>query len=87
MPSRTHTAGVPKAFIYPVMDHWLESEGIRQIQNADLSVHSQTRQPPDHLNRRINFTSSIRGGIFSLMGGGVCENSPATCRQAIHRGL
>ena len=26
MPSRTDTTGHTKAFIYPVMDHWVESQ-------------------------------------------------------------
>ena len=45
MSSRTGMAGHTKAFIYPVMVHWGKSVLWRK---ADLSVHSQTCQPPDH---------------------------------------
>ena len=46
-------AGHTKAFIYPVMDHLGEAKcyGTRHIRTADLSVHSRTRQPPDHIDQ------------------------------------
>ena len=46
MASRTEMAGHTKAFDYPVMDHWGESQSAltqRHIRTVDLSVHSQTR--------------------------------------------
>ena len=46
--------------------------GTRQIQTANQSVHSRTRQAPDHddcPNRRINYTPGPQGGIFSLLEG------------------
>ena len=39
---------------YSVMDHWwggTQCSGTRHTRTADLSVHSQTRQPPDHDDR------------------------------------
>ena len=62
--------------------------GTRQNRTADLSVHSRTRQPPDHDDHpksqdRLYPGSSTGGGDLLPSGGGVvCENSPATCRPS-----
>ena len=86
------TSGHTKAFNYPVMDHWgkrSKCSGTRQSRTANLSVHSRTRQPPDHDDRpkaegpqigRIHPPSST-GGILPIWGI-VCHNSPATGRPS-----
>ena len=73
---------IPKpSYIYPVNDHWvLRPKGDSK---ADLSIHSRTRQPPDHDGRPKSedqfYPGSSTGGSSPYWGGGGvdCENSPA----------
>ena len=81
MPSRT--AGHTKAFIYPFMGHWggeSKCSGTRQIQTADLSVHSGTREPPDHNARPKSedqlYPGSLRGGGLLPIGGSSVKIPP-----------
>ena len=55
--------------------------GARQIRKADLSVHSQIRQPPDHDDHpswRINYTPGPQrgGGVFCVLGGSSEKTAP-----------
>ena len=64
-PSRTDTTGHNKAIIFT--QSWTtrgksKCPGARQIRTANLSVHSQIRQPPDHSDHpswRINYSPGI----------------------------
>ena len=89
IPNHTDTAGHTKPFDYLVINHWGKVKVLWHEADSNYrpSVHSRTRQPPDHDHRikyhRIKYIPGPLGGIFSIANRGiVCDNNPATCRPS-----
>ena len=88
MPSCTDTVGHAKAYIYPVMDHWGESQSALAKGRFEPPTCRSTVEHANHQtrittpSRRINYTPGPQGE--SSLGGVLSATPPppATCRPS-----
>ena len=80
MPSCTDTVGHAKAYIYPVMDHWGESQSALAKGRFEPPTCRSTVEHANHQtrittpSRRINYTPGPQGE--SSLGGIICAPPP-----------